>query len=197
MGGVLMASFLVPRPKPASIAAPGASHSITVSTDHPAEEPISAYHSTAVGSEPKVLRLPTIQAEGYVQKVGVDQHRQVAVPTNIHLAGWFADMPVPGDPGLSIIDGHLDGRRQPGIFAHLDRLKPGDRFEVELASGAVRRFRVKTVQSLPTAQAAALLFSQTPGLDRQLNLITCGGTYRGAAGYDRRIIVTAQLAAKD
>jgi len=166
---------------------------VRVSTDHPDEAKLAAYHSTATGTQPKYLRLPTIHAEGYIQAVGVDQHRQIAVPTNINLAGWFTSTVTPGDLGLSIIDGHLDGRTGPGIFADLARLKPADTFTIDLANGTTRTFQVKTVQSLPTDQAAAALFSQAPGVARQLNLITCGGTYKAATGYDHRVVVTAQL----
>jgi LPXTG-site transpeptidase (sortase) family protein len=168
---------------------------VTVSAEHPSEAAIAkdTYRSTAVGAEPKYLRLPSLKAEGFVEKVGIDQHRQVAVPTNIHLAGWFSSSVTPGELGLSIIDGHLDGSRQPGIFAHLDRLKSGDQFSVELANGKTRTFLVKSVQSLSVDKTAAVLFSQIPGISRQLNLITCGGTFTKSAGYDHRVVVSASL----
>jgi sortase A len=183
--------WLMPQPKLAPIQP---THVVTTSTDHPSEEPITNYRSTATGAQPKYLRLPTIQAEGYIQAVGIDQHQQMAVPTNIHLAGWFKDYVIPGNPGLSIIDGHLDGVHKPGIFANLDKLKPRDVFKVELANGKVRQFRVVRVQSVPTAKAAAVLFSQIPGITRQLNLITCGGVFNTSArSYDHRVIVTSRL----
>ncbi len=191
---VLTLSWLTSKSQPAATKAASPSpRAVTASTDHPSEEPVTAvYHSTATGTQPKYLRLPTIHAEGYIQAVGVDQHRQIAVPTNINLAGWFTSTVTPGDLGLSIIDGHLDGRRLPGIFASLAKLKPGDTFSIDLANGVTRKFQVKTVQSLPTADAAAALFSQTPGISRQLNLITCGGAFSTSSGYDHRVVVTAQ-----
>ncbi len=191
----LIVSWLTHKPHPsATKAAPPSSGTITTSTDHPSEDPIRpvTYHSTATGTQPKYLRLPTIRAEGYIQAVGVDQHHQIAVPTNIHLAGWFSSAVVPGDLGLSIIDGHLDGRSGPGIFASLGQLKSGDTFTIDLANGLARKFQVKTVRSLPIADAAAALFSQTPGVSRQLNLITCGGIFKASTGYDHRVVVTAQ-----
>jgi LPXTG-site transpeptidase (sortase) family protein len=167
---------------------------VTISTDHPSEATIpNTYRSTATGQQPKYLRLPTIHAQGFVQAVGIDQHHQVAVPTNINLAGWFADTVTPGEPGLSIVDGHLDGRQRPGIFANLAQLKQGDTFSVDLANGVTHQFRVLSVQSLPTDESAAVLFSQAPGVTNQLNLITCGGTFKQAAGYDHRVVVTASL----
>lgn len=198
VGLTLAVSYLWPAKPPRTTVVPARpTHVVTTSTDHPSEAAVtvSTYHSTATGDQPKYLRLPTIQAQGFVQAVGVDQHRQIAVPTNIHLAGWFTSTVTPGNLGLSIIDGHLDGYRQPGIFAHLTQLKPGDRFTIELATGATRTFQVKTVQALPVAAAVSALFSQLPGVDRQLNLITCGGTFHTANGYDQRIVVASQLVA--
>lgn len=189
---ICLASYLTPRPTTTPPSRTGAV--VSHSTDHPAEAPIVTYHSTATGTEPKYLSLPSIKAEGFIEKVGVDQHSQMAVPTNIYLAGWFREMAAPGDPGLSIIDGHLDGRTRPGIFANLDHLKPSDIFTVELANGTRRRFSVTSVQSLPISATAAALFSQDPGIKRQLNLITCAGTYQQSKGYDHRIIVTSRLA---
>lgn len=59
---------------------------VVYSTDHPSEEPIkkSEYRSTAGPTEPKYITLPSISAEGFVEKIGVDQNTQMAVPTNIY-----------------------------------------------------------------------------------------------------------------
>lgn len=180
------------KPKPTSSAP---THVVTVSTQHPSEADInqSTYQSTATGDQPKYIRLPSIGAGGYIQAVGMDQNNQVAVPTNIHLAGWFVKTVTPGDLGLSIIDGHLDGYRRPGIFDDLGGLKPGDKFEVDLANGATRVFSVVTVQKVPLAQAATALFNQSAGISHELNLITCGGSFTAAVGYDMRVIVIAKL----
>jgi len=193
LGIALAVSWLTPDHRLTHAPARPTPSVVTVSTDHPSESPLPAsYHSTATGNQPSFLNIPSISASGYVQAVGVDQNRQIAVPTNIHLAGWFANTVTPGDLGLSIIDGHLDGYHLPGIFANLAQLKPGDTFEVDLASGLKRAFRIRTVQSLPTSQAAGALFSQLPGVSRQLNLITCGGAFKQASGYDHRIVIAAE-----
>ena len=56
------------------------------------------------------LLLQVISIDAYLQNVGVDQNNQIAVPNNIHIAGWFVDSVRPGENGLSVIDGHVDGR---------------------------------------------------------------------------------------
>lgn len=179
-------------------AAPAAAQPVVVthSTDRPAEvRPNPAtYHWTGRPDAPKYLRLPSIHAEGFIQQVGVDQHQAIAVPTNIHVAGWFVQSRPPGSSGLSIIDGHLDGHTGGGVFEHLARLRVGDQFTVTFGNNSTKTFVVRRVQSAPLNDAAALLFSQDAKINQQLNLITCGGTYnKSRQQYDRRVVVTAQF----
>lgn len=186
-----------PAPKlPASPAATPPAQVVRYSTDTPSEQPptSSTYHSTAKGIEPKYIKLPTIQAEGYVEAAGLDQHGAVAVPSNIHLAGWYVHTLAPGQNGLSVIDGHVDGKTMKGIFYNVNKLAAGDAFEVDLANGQVEHFTVKRVSQVPVQSAAAALFARDNTIASQLNLVTCGGSFNHAAGaYDDRIIVVAAL----
>lgn len=171
------------------------SSTVTYSTDNPSEEkPGNDYKWSGKTGEPKYIRLSSIHTEGYIQNVGIDQNKQVAVPNNIHLAGWFRDSVIPGEKGLSIIDGHVDGRASAGIFKNLGNLKQGDEFTVEMGSGSLKTFRVKKVSTIDTNAAVNILFSQDPQIESQLNLITCGGTFnKQARQYDKRVIVVSEL----
>ena len=167
---------------------------ITASTNRPGETP-PAKNYTWIGNaeDPKRIIIPAIGVNGFIQQVGVDQHTQVAVPNNIHMAGWFINSSRPGQPGLSIIDGHVDGRTESGIFKNLRQLKTNDEITVERGDGQTRSYRVMSVQTVATADAAGVLFSQDPTLASQLNLITCGGTFsRADQAYDKRVVVTAR-----
>lgn len=173
---------------------------IAYSSDTPSEvKPDENYAWPGRPEDPKKIIIPSIESEGFIQKVGVDQNQQITVPNNIHMAGWFADSAVPGQPGLGIIDGHVDGRsNQGGIFKRLAELKEGDEFKVELGDGSVLGYQLRAVTSVPTDQAAAVLFSQNPKIKSQLNLITCGGNYdRQAHEYDQRVIISAELVMTD
>lgn len=168
---------------------------VTYSTDTPDETKPDRQTTTWRGAAeaPKYITLPTIDAEGFIQPVGVDQHQQVAVPTNIHFAGWFADSVKPGERGLSIIDGHINGRGSDGIFANLGQLKTGDIYDIEFGDGTVREFRVIKVTTVDTNLAAGVLFSQDPKLTSQLNLITCGGSFDTTSrSYEQRVIVASE-----
>lgn len=153
---------------------------VTYSTDTPEENLPETVGYSWVGArnEPKRLIIPTLNVDSYIQKVGIDQNTQIAVPNNIHIAGWFVDSVLPGADGLSIIDGHVNGRnRDEGVFKNLKDLKPGDEVIVESGDGTRTTFTVYSGESLPKDSVADKLFSQVPAIRRQLNLITCTGTY--------------------
>ncbi len=167
---------------------------ITYSTDTPDENPPGKDFVWKGGAnDPKYIELPTIKAGGYLQNVGVDQKKAVAVPNNIHMAGWFIDTVRPGEKGNSIIDGHVNGRKNDGIFKNLIKLKKGDTVSVEFGDGRKKSFEVDEVVSVKTAEAASVLFSQKPGITNQLTLITCGGVFnRQINQYEERVIAIAQ-----
>ena len=166
---------------------------VTYSTDNPEEDQNAPFDWTGEVSDPKYITLPSIEAEGFIQKVGVDQNSEVAVPTNIHVAGWFVQSAKPGDKGLSIIDGHVNGRSQDGIFKQLSLLGPDDTFTIERGDGSVLEYRVRQVSNVSVDEAPTVLFSQLVGVSEQLNLITCGGEFDAASRqYDQRVIVNAE-----
>ena len=179
-----------PQPQPQPPQDPNVVRQSTAQPDE--QKPPTTYVWSGSPNDPKRITLPIINAQGFVQKVDVDQHQQMAVPNNIHMAGWFVKSQAPGSKGLSIINGHVDGHSLPGIFSELAKMGIGNQFTVEMGDGRVLNYAVKRVQTVPTAQAADALYSQDPGIARQLNLITCGGNFTESAGYDQRIIVVAE-----
>lgn len=167
---------------------------ITYSTAQPDETKPDrqGYQWRGAPDEPKYIKLPTIEVEGFIQKVGIDQNQEVAVPTNIHIAGWFVDSVKPGQPGLSIIDGHINGRGSDGIFVNLEKLKRGDIYTIEFGDGTSKQFKVTDTTSVDTLDAASVLFSQDPDNPSQLNLITCGGNFDTTSrSYDKRVIIAS------
>jgi sortase (surface protein transpeptidase) len=141
---------------------------------------------------PKRIEISAIQASGFIQKIGLNQQNAVSVPNNIHYAGWFVDSVLPGEIGLSIIDGHVSGRYRDGIFKNLYKLSPGDNFDIVFGDGSKKSFSVVEVSTKPEAEAAQKLFHKEPSIERQLNLITCGGTFNTQSQtYSDRVIVIA------
>jgi len=170
------------------------SNVVTFSTDKPDEKkPDKAtYQWRGKPTEPKYIKLPAITTEGFLQNVGVDQNKQIAVPNNIHVAGWFNQMALPGDKGLSIIDGHVTGRVNDGIFKDLEKLKKDDTFTIEFGNGSSKEFKMVESVDTPVAESAAVLFSQDPAIEKQVNLITCSGKFdKKLNGYPNRLIIIA------
>lgn len=168
---------------------------LTYSTDKPEETKPKkeTYKWQGQLTDPKFITLPTINADGFIQKVGVDQNKQIAVPNNIHVAGWFNQSVLPGEKGLSIIDGHVTGRVNNGIFKDLEKLKDGDTFKIEFGNGTSKDFKVVKKVDVLVKDAAGVLFSQEPGIERQLNLITCSGVFdKKSQSYPNRLIVITQ-----
>ena len=137
--------------------------------------------------------MPTIKTKGFIQKVGVDKNNQIVAPGNIHMAGWYTGSVKPGEPGLSIIDGHVNGVYAKAVFYDLIRLKPNDTFTVTYGDNSVRSFRVVKIEAVPVDQATKVLFNRDPAIKSQLNVITCGGKYIASTKtYDGRVIVAAE-----
>ena len=169
---------------------------ITYSTDTPDESKANAdnYNWRGAPDEPKKIRISKINVDAYVQKAGKDQDNRVAVPNNVHLAGWYNESAKPGQPGYSVIAGHVTGRSTDGVFKQLGSLKVGDEFEVELGNGDVKRYKVIDTVTVKESESAGILFSQNPKVKSQVNLITCGGNFDDSSNqYEDRIIVSGEL----
>lgn len=169
---------------------------VTHSTDTPDETvPKDACDNYQVpATQPRKIEINAINVDGCIQRVGIDQNNAIAVPTNIHLAGWYTSSVLPGDAGNSIIDGHVLGRYDDAIFAHLAKLNQGDIIRIQFGDESWKEFKVVEVKSYTIAQAAVELNKQLDGVSNQLTLITCTGTYISQSKtYDQRAIVRAKL----
>jgi LPXTG-site transpeptidase (sortase) family protein len=164
----------------------------TESTDAPSEQPVPDSYSVPA-DKPLSIQLPTIKTEGFIQQVGVDKENQMVVPGNVNMAGWYTKSALPGDAGLSIIDGHVHGLYAKGIFFNLGKLKSDDTFTVTYGDKSVRKFKVKQVQTVSTKDADTALFVRDKTILKQLNLITCTGRFdKESKTYDSRVIVVAE-----
>lgn len=145
-------------------------------------------------NQPEYILLPSINSEGSIQSIGVNKNKEMAVPANIHTAGWFKESVIPGEKGLSIINGHLDGRHGAGIFRNLGSIKAGDTYTIKFSDNTIKTFQVMQVITVDNDRAASVLFSQDPAVSNQLNLITCAGNFNAASmDYSKRIVVTSRL----
>lgn len=171
---------------------PNPSVVVTYSTDNPSEtKPVGEYIVAA--DQPRSIKITKIGSGGFIQKVGTDQDKRIAVPTNIHFAGWYRNSVKPGEKGLSIIDGHVGGRYSSAIFSKLSSINNGDEISIEYGNGSIRLFKVIDKQSLALDKSADFLFQKRKDVDYQLNLVTCDGTYnKKAKTFNNRLIIVAK-----
>jgi len=169
-------------------------NTVVQSSDTPSEAPVSPNDFANVpADQPREIKIPAIKVEGYIQKVGIDQDNQIAVPDNIYLAGWYTNSVKPGEKGLSVIDGHVLGRYNDAIFKNLVNLKLGNTFSVIYGDNSEKLFQVKEVKTLPVNETISYLMQSDPAIQKQLNLITCGGNFdKTSQQYDMRVVVKSE-----
>lgn len=98
-----------------------------------------------------------------------------------------------GQDGATLIDGHVSGPTQPGVFKHLGDLSSGDRLEVERGDGTKLGYRVAEVEEHQFADIDMRRLLKPDGDAHQgLNLITCSGRFdRATQRYTDRTLVFA------
>ncbi len=141
---------------------------------------------------PSAVRLPS-GVTVPVDAVGVDDQGVLAVPGDIHRAGWWTGGARAGDPyGGVVVAGHVDSARAGiGPMAELVDVRVGAL--VELVGGGERRtYRVSLTRQVPKARLSAGLGVFDQVVPERLVLITCGGRFdRVARHYADNLVVVA------
>src|SRR5437867_4208901 len=120
VGAVLAAGLAV-----GAWALAGGHQQAQVSTSAPAAL-ASPAPSAAARAGPVRLRIPSIGVDAPVDEVGLTPQGDLATPTDPGHVGWYRGGSLPGEPGSSVVDGHLDWWSGPAVFADLGRLQGGD-----------------------------------------------------------------------
>lgn len=146
---------------------------------------------SAKAATPVQLQIPKIKVDTAIEQVGVLDNGQMGVPKDENQVGWFEPGVKPGSKGNAVIAGHVDSKTGPAVFYELDQLKTGDDVTIIDENGNTLTFRVTKTESYDTKHAPIEdIFGATSS--RQLNLITCSGTF-GDGGYDERFVVYTEL----
>jgi sortase (surface protein transpeptidase) len=158
---------------------PAPANDVASSASAPPPSPPSA---AAPSPSPEHLRIASIGVSTDLVRLGLNQDRTVEVPRDAAQAGWFDQGPVPGQPGSSVVLGHVDSVEGPAVFHRLSQLRPGDPIEVQLSDGSVARFEVGRVATYANEDFPARdVYAGSPGRPA-LNLVTCGGEYDDERG---------------
>jgi LPXTG-site transpeptidase (sortase) family protein len=193
-GGIAVAAFGLLDGTPAHAGAQLTPASVTTAPPKLSHDPKARVLARSL---PVSIRVPAIGVSAPVQEVGDNADGTVQVPPldSPNLTGWYKYGPTPGQPGDSVILGHVDTASGISVFYYLRDLKAGDKIYVTLTDGKVATFEVDGLQKVPKdAFPTASVYGKSGYAS--LRLITCGGTFDEATGhYLYNIIVYAHLIA--
>lgn len=159
----------------------------------PAKDVVQVYQ--VAPERPRYLTIDRIGVSARVLPVGVDTEGRIAAPAGIWDVGWYDASRLPGEPGVSFIDGHITGPSLPAVFRDLGTLEAGDQLTVERGDGARLAYEVHEVRQQPFAEIDMNALLTTPLEQRPtLVLMTCAGNFDAATyRYDQRVVVIATL----
>lgn len=142
---------------------------------------------------PQRLRIPAIGVDAAIESVGQTAAGKMGVPQESQNVAWYNAGVQPGAQGNAVISGHLDDRMGPAVFWRLRNLQMGDDVFVTHADGTEDHFQVIGSEAY-TNGAAPLNKIFGFDLERDLNLITCDGSWdRNSQTYSRRLVVYTRL----
>jgi hypothetical protein len=138
---------------------------------------------------PTSMAIPALHVDAPIEPVAAGA-AGIAVPA-IGRAGWFDAGPRPGEPGRSVIIGHIDGATVPGVFQHVPEIAKGSEIVVRDADGGAHEYSVVgKLQVAKTSFPASEVYG--PSRNPVLVLVTCGGVYEPGVGYSDNVIVYAR-----
>ncbi|MFD5409136.1 class F sortase [Streptomyces nojiriensis] len=175
---------------------PTAASAVAVTADQlPADPPTPpADMEVLEHSSVQRIRIPTINVDAPVMTVGLDAEGWIDAPPpqDRNLAGWYLNGISPGQRGSAVIVGHVDNAQGPAVFYGLGSVKPGNHIEVERYDGRTAVFEVYGVEVFSKeAFPGARVYGDTG--HAELRVITCGGGYSKARGYDGNVVVFARM----
>lgn len=153
----------------------------------PAPEPLSR-------SLPQRITIPSIDVRAPVGEVALGADGWIDAPplSDNNLAAWYEGSVTPGEPGTSVVVGHVDNTAGPAVFYGLGALGKGRRIEIRRADGSTAVFTVYAVEVVSKAGFPADRVYANAA-DPELRVLTCGGGYSRKTGYDGNVVAYARL----
>ncbi|RST02877.1 class F sortase [Streptomyces sp. WAC05374] len=142
------------------------------------------------------IRIESIDVDAPIMDVGLDQEGWIDAPPaqDPNMAGWYQNGISPGQRGTSVIVGHVDNEAGPAVFYGLGSLKKGGHVEVTRFDGRVAVFEVYGIEVFAKEDFPGVRVYGDTG-HPELRVITCGGGYSKANGYDGNVVVFARMVA--
>ncbi|MEU2155266.1 class F sortase [Streptomyces sp. NPDC019396] len=140
------------------------------------------------------IAIPAIRVDAPIVDVGLDPNGWIEAPPpqDTNLAGWYQNGIAPGSQGTAVIVGHVDNAGGPAVFYGLGALQKGVHIEVARYDGRIAVFEVYGVEVFSKQNfPGARVYGDTGS--PELRVITCGGGYSRAGGYDGNVVVFARM----
>lgn len=157
----------------------------------PDKKTFSQYHVSTLHA--RFLKIPQLGILARIIRMGITSKNQIQSPLNLFDVGWYENSALPGEPGVTVLDGHVRGPTKDGIFANLKDLKAGDDIQIELGNGKTVNYKVVKLKyyDFEHVDMAEVLVPVQAGKSG-LNLITCAGKFvKSRDSYDQRLVVFA------
>lgn len=145
-------------------------------------------------SAPTSLTIPSIGVDERVFPIGLGPDGELLAPSGdrANLPAWFEGSPTPGEPGPSVIEGHVTWGGDPSVFFELGGLAPGDRIDIEREDGTTAGFEVYDSARYPKNEFPTLaVYGRTEG--PELRLITCSGDVDEDGHHLDNTVISARL----
>jgi len=122
------------------------------------------------------LKIPNINVDAKIEYVGLTEGGAMDVPKGPADVAWFALGTRPGDVGNAVIAGHRGWKQgKTAVFDDLDKLRKGDKVEVEDDTGKIISFIVTKTSTYDKDAIVPEVFTSDSG--KRLNLISCVGDW--------------------
>jgi sortase (surface protein transpeptidase) len=167
-------------------------NSAVPSTTKPSVQAVSQY--VVAPDLARYLKIPKLGVNARVMQVGVTKTGALGTPSNVYDTAWYTGSAKPGQPGATLIDGHVSSWTTRGVFYGIKTLIDGDMIQIVRGDGAILNYQVVKTQvyGASSVDMQAAVTPITPGKSG-LNLITCTGQVeKGTSEFNERVIVFAQ-----
>ncbi|MGC1177158.1 MAG: sortase [Candidatus Saccharimonadales bacterium] len=151
-------------------------------------------HYTVAPDLPRYIKITKLGITARVLQTGITNTGALGTPNNVYDTAWYTGSAKPGQPGATLIDGHVSSWTTHGVFYNIKNLISGDTIQIVRGDGAVLNYRVMKTQvySADNVDMHAALSPVSPA-KAGLNLITCTGKVKpGTSEFNQRVIVFSQ-----
>ena len=131
---------------------------------------------------PVAIDIPRLGVHSTLVDLHKNPNGTLQVPSDFGQAGWYVGSAHPGDAGPTVIVGHVDSYKGPGVFYRISALHRGDVIRVRRADHTVALFTVQEVRTVAKRRFPTAQVYRGDGRP-SLRLVTCGGTFDRASGH--------------